>query len=179
MIDKYFTYAIIVDIISASLITGICFWLATISLLPIPDSDFLLSTTSDIANVAFTSAGFVLTFLTLFVSFRASVKPIKKKKKETRESAYKVVSLFDLFLHSVLYSETIRHLKNGVKELILVAILCYSLKLLIGGVFIDFLFYYDIFGLIIISLTLWRSMLILTGVLKIEKKEKEQTKSNY
>ncbi|MCK0190666.1 hypothetical protein [Arenibacter sp. F20364] len=177
MIDKYFTYAILVDIFIASLITGICCWLVAICLLPIPNSDFLFSTTSDIANVAFTSAGFVLTFLTLFVSFKASAKPIKKKKKETRESAYKVVSLFELFLHSELYLETIRHLKNGVKELILIALLGYSLKLLIGSVFIDFLFYYDIFGLIIISMTLWRSLLILTGVLKIEKREKEQTKS--
>tara|TARA_R110000796_G_scaffold252631_1_gene389287 strand:+ start:189397 stop:189924 length:528 start_codon:yes stop_codon:yes gene_type:complete len=172
MIDKYFNHALFYDIIAAALITLACFGLNWYDVLPIPNIDFLLSTTSDIANIAFTSAGFVLTFLTLFVSFKISATPFRKKKKQTLEESYKKHSLFNLFLNSSLYVETIRHLKNAVKELIIIAIVGYFLKLSIGSTYSKYLFYYDIFGLVIISMTLWRSMLVLTGVLNVDNVKK-------
>jgi len=148
----------------------LCFFLIKNSILTFPESELLLSTTSDMANVSFTSAGFVLTFLTLLVSFKSSLKPFKKKKGKTLEDSYKATSLFNLFLSSGLYNETIKHLKNGVKELIIVAIIGYMLKLTIPKVHVNYLFYYDIIGLTIIALVLWRSLLVLTGVLKVQNK---------
>ena len=174
MIDKYFNYAIIIDIATAILITIACFVLAYNCYFIIPNEELLLSTTSDIANVAFTSAGFVLTFLTLLVSFKISAKPVKKKKRTTLGDTYKKATLFNLFLNSSLYTETIRHLKNGVKELIIVAIIGYGLKLSIPTIVSDVLFYFIVGSIVIISLVLWRSLLVLSGVLSVQdKKEKE------
>lgn len=137
-------------------------------ILTFPSSEILLSTTSDLANVGFTSAGFVLTFLTLLVSFKSSSKPYKRDKDTTLEESYNATPMFDLFLSSTLYNETIRHLKNGVKELIVVALIGYTLKLSIPQNYIDYLFYFNISSLAMITIVLWRSLLVLAGVLKVQ-----------
>ncbi len=175
MIDKYFTYPISVDIFLALTLTITCYLLVCYALITPPSTDTIMSMTSDVANVAFTSAGFVLTFLTLFVSFKVSSKPVKKKRKETLEKTYKKETLFNLFLNSDLYTHTIRHLKNAVKELIIIALIGYALKITIGGSYSEYLFYYCVFGVIIISVTLWRSLLVLTSVLGIDKQENDQS----
>lgn len=175
IIDYYFRNSILVDIIAATVTAASCYFLVCTSNIITPKEELLLSTTSDIANVAFTSAGFVLTFLTLLVSFKISAKPIKKNKRSTLEDTYKKVSLFDLFLSSGLYTETIRHLKNGVKELIIVAIVGYALKLSIPTIQIDVLFYFNVFGIVLIALVLWRSLLVLSGVLSVQDKKDKPT----
>ena len=136
----------IIDVIISIISSVFCFLLVKYCVIPVPSKDLLISTTSDIANVSFTSAGFVLTFLTLLVSFKSSLNPFKREKGTTLEDSYNNVSLFNLFLSSELYNETIKHLKNGVKELILVAIIGYVLKLTIQEVLIEALFYYSLRG---------------------------------
>lgn len=168
MLDRYFRFPILTDLVLSALASIICFLLLKYCVISLPDKELLMSTTSDIANVGFTSAGFVLTFLTLLVSFKSSLKPFKKEKGKTLEESYKNTSLFNLFLNSGLYDETIRHLKNGVKELIILAILGYVLKLIVSEFTIHFLFYFSMSGIIIIALVLWRSLLVLSGVLKVQ-----------
>lgn len=170
MIDKYFNYSIIIDLVISGVASILFYFFISNAIIDLPSDDLIMSMTSDIANVAFTSAGFVLTFLTLFVSFKVSTKPIRKKKKETLEETYSRESLFNIFLSSDLYFETIRQLKNAVKELIVIALIGYTLKISIGGIYPEHLIFYCVFGLLIISMTLWRSLLVLSGVLKIDKK---------
>lgn len=170
MLDKYFKYTLFIDVFTSIVISIFCFFLIKYSILTFPNSELLLSTTSDMANVSFTSAGFVLTFLTLLVSFKSSVEPFEKKKGKTLEDSYKDTSLFNLFLSSGLYDETIKHLKSGVKELIIVAIIGYALKLTVPETYVKYLFYFNISGLVIIALVLWRSLLVLSGVLKVQNK---------
>ncbi|WP_110357966.1 hypothetical protein [Arenibacter sp. ARW7G5Y1] len=170
MLNKYFSYSIFWDLLIAVVFTSTFFILVYICYVIIPTEELLLSIVTDISNIAFTSAGFVLTFLTLLVSFKISAKPIKRKKGNTLEDTYKKVSIFNLFLNSPLYVETIRHLKNGVKELLVIAILGFSLKLLAANIKIEVFFYFSIFGIVIISLVLWRSLLVLSGVLSVQDK---------
>lgn len=172
IIDSYFRYSILIDICSAIVAAAVCYSLVCYGLVVTPDKDLLLSTTSDISNVAFTSAGFVLTFLTLLVSFKISAKPFKKKKKEDVEGAYNRHTLFDLFLNSPLYTETIRHLKNGVKELIIVAILGYVLKLSTPTFHFGYLLYFVVAAIVFIAIVLWRSLLVLSGVLSVQDKKR-------
>lgn len=170
MLDRYFSFPILADLILSVIASIICFLLFKYCVISLPDKDLLISTTSDIANVGFTSAGFVLTFLTLLVSFKSSLKPFKKEKGKTLEDSYQNTSLFNLFLNSELYNETIRHLKNGVKELIILAILGYIIKLGFSENSIHILFYFSVSGIVIIALVLWRSLLVLSGVLKAQNK---------
>lgn len=173
ILKTYFRYSITIDIIAAT----ICYMLVYTCKIIIPKEDILMSTTSDIANVAFTSAGFVLTFLTLLVSLKISAKPFVKKEKETLEDAYNRNTLFDLFLNSSLYTETIRHLKNGVKELIIIAILGYALKLSIPTIHFSFLLYFIVTAIVFISLVLWRSLLVLSGVLSVQDNKDDKIES--
>lgn len=168
MLNKYFNYSILWDITIAVLSTTVFFLLVNGSYLNIPKEELLLSIVTDISNIGFTSAGFVLTFLTLLVSFKISAKPIEKKKNSTLEHTYNKVSIFNLFLNSPLYVETIRHLKNGVKELLVIAIIGFALKLVIANIKMEVFFYFSIFGIVIISLVLWRSLLVLSGVLSVQ-----------
>ena len=133
---------------------------------------------SDVANVAFTSAGFVLTFLTLLVSFKMNAKQIRKKKRVTLEDAYKKVSLFNLFLNSGLYTATVRHLKNAVKQLIVVALLGYMVKLFFAATNLTTQYLYVVFGILLVSLVLWRSLLVLSGVLSIQEKKPKDLNEN-
>ena len=168
MLDRYFNYPLIIDILISAFASILSFIFLKYSVISLPSSDLLLSTTSDIANVSFTSAGFVLTFLTLLVSFKSSTKPFKKNKNKSLEDNYKDETLFNLFLSSSLYNETIRHLKNGVKELIIIAIIGYLIKLTLPVNFIEILFFFNISGLVLIALVLWRCLLVLSGVLKVQ-----------
>lgn len=168
MLNRYFNYPLLIDILISAFASILCFILLKYNIISLPSTDLLLSTTSDIANVSFTSAGFVLTFLTLLVSFKSSKKTFKKIKNKSLEDNYKDETLFNLFLSSSLYNETIRHLKNGVKELIIVAIIGYALKLTLPVKLIDVLFYFNISGLVLIALVLWRCLLVLSGVLKVQ-----------
>ncbi len=166
MLNKYFQFAVISDLIITTFLCILCYFLIEAEVITVPKEEILMSTVSDVANIGFTSAGFVLTFLTLLVSFKSSLKPLKKKK--SLEDTYSRVSVFNLFLSSPLYIETIRQLKNGVKILILVAIVGYTLKICLNEEYLNFFFYYNIIGVCLISLVLWRSLLVLSGVLKVQ-----------
>ena len=170
MIDKYFRYTILIDILLCVIVIGLCHVLFSLDILTKPEEDSLLSITSDISNVAFTSAGFVLTFLTLLVSFKISIKPIKRIKRTTLEDTYKKAPLFDLFLNSELYKETIKHLKVGIKELIIIAVTGYSLKLFSSNINQLILFYFNVIGIITTALVLYRSLLVLSSVLSVQDK---------
>ena len=127
----------------------------------LPDYDRSLSVTSDLANVGLTSAGFILTLLTVLITFKSSSKVNKRNYSEDE-------SVFELFFASELYFTTVGILKNCIKSLILISVIGYSLKLGIAEEILNYLFFYNVFGLIVISLTLFRCLLILTKVLKMQ-----------
>jgi len=132
------------------------------NILFIPDDDYNLSMASDISNIGFTSAGFVLTFLTLLITFKSSSTTSKERGNETD-------TLFNLFLATALYEETIKHLKNAVKSLIFMAIIGYSFKLLLNPTYQYLTYYFNISGVFLTAITLWRCLIILTKILKMQK----------
>jgi hypothetical protein len=160
--NNYFEYPILWDYLGLSIINIILCVLVSQGLLLIPSDSYNLSVASDIANIGFTSAGFVLTFLTLLITFKSSSTTTKESNVETN-------TLFDLFLATDLYEKTINHLKNAVKSLIFMAMIGYVFKLLLNPSYQYLTYYFNVSGVFLTSITLWRCLIILTKILKMQK----------
>jgi hypothetical protein len=161
IIDKYFKQPVLFDYLISLVIIIILFIAYIQNIINLPESERSLSMTSDLANVGLTSAGFILTLFTVLITFKSSSKVNKNNYSEDD-------TLFYLFFSSDLYFMTVQILKNCIKSLIFISVIGFSLKLGIPKEFLKFVFFYNVFGLIIIALTLYRCLLILTKVLKMQ-----------
>lgn len=162
MIDCYFKRPLILDYIISSLILTSAIVLYKKDLIELPSCDYSISIATDLSNISLTLSGFILTLLTVLITFKGGAK-IKKDDYTDNDT------IFDVFFTTGLYYETIKHLKNCVKSLIFISILGYSLKIGLHHRFIHLLFFYNIFGFAIIIFTLIRSLLILTKVINLQK----------
>ena len=159
--DTYFKTPILWDILIS--IAGI----STFYLFPII-SDFSLHSAriiglcSDIFNIGFTSTGFVITLLTILITFKAN-------SKITKENYTEHNTLFEIFFTSELYHKTVNILKYCIGQLLLTSFLGVMLKLLIEGDQIRILFYYNIGSILLIVLAMARCLWILTKIMKFQK----------
>jgi hypothetical protein len=162
LLDLYFKHPIKWDyfmcaVIIVAIIFGVYF-----SYIEIPKNSQILEVLTDISNTSFTSTGFILTILTVIITFKST--SAKKTNISDHDSA------LDLFFNNDLYPLTTLHLKNCIKSLIFIAITGYFLKNLIPYESQYLLFYYNTLGLGILSLTLFRCLLILNKVLDLQNK---------
>ncbi|MDM8172912.1 hypothetical protein QT327_00890 [Olivibacter sp. 47] len=162
MIDKYFKSPILYDYTLALVICGACYFLHYKGYLQLPSFENTVAITSDLSTIALTLAGFILTLLTVLITFKTGAKTPNGRNNED-------VPLFDLFFSSKLYFQTVTLLKNCIKSLIFVAVLGFSLKIFLNEVLLKFLFFTNVLGLTIIVATLWRSLLILTKIVALQK----------
>lgn len=162
ILDKYFRRPVLYDYLISIIVGALLYLLFYKGLFNLPNDDRSLSMTTDLANVGLTSAGFILTLLTVLITFKSSSSISKNEYSEDD-------SLFNLFFASDLYFITVRILKNAIKSLILFSVLGFALKLGIPKECLKYVFFYNVFGLIIIALTLYRCLLVLTKVLKMQK----------
>lgn len=160
--NSYFKNPIVFDCIISAAITFVTFELVNRSYIIVPTKEFTLSSVSDIANVSFSSTGFILTILTVLITFKAGAQ--KKDRIENYDSA------LDLFFQTPLYSQTTYHLKNCIKSLIVIGLLGYILKIIISPIYCKYLFLFLVFSLFILALTLMRCLLILNKVLMLQNK---------
>ncbi len=162
ILDIYFRRPILYDYLISIIVSAMFYFFYRKGIVNLPNNEHSLSMTSDLANVGLTSAGFILTLLTVLITFKSSSTINKKEYSEDD-------SLFDLFFASALYFTTVRLLKNCIKSLILISVIGFALKLVIPKEYLKYIFFYNVLGLIIIALTLYRCLLILTKVLKMQK----------
>lgn len=162
ILDKYFKRPAFYDYAISIIAIAILYIAFYKSVFELPKNERSLSMTSDLANIGLTSAGFILTLLTVLITFKSSSNINKDNYSEDD-------SLFDLFFASELYFMTVRILKNCIKSLIFISVFGYVLKLGLPKEYLKYVFFYNAFGLIIIALTLYRCLLILTKILKIQK----------
>lgn len=163
VLDCYFKRPVLYDSIISTSLVLIVYFVQFKFCFTLPKLERSISISSDLANVAFTAGGFILTLLTLLITFKSSSR-ISKEDYSTDES------VFNLFFASDLYFKTIKILKNCIKSLIIIAFIGYSLKLGLSKEIIKYIFYYNIFALSIIVLTLYRCLLILNEILKMQEK---------
>lgn len=158
----YFKSPILFDCLISALITVASLKLVTKKIITIPTNEFILSSVSDIANISFSSTGFILTILTVLITFKAGSQ--KREKIENYDSP------LDFFFQTPLYSITTHLLKNCIKSLIVIGLLGYILKIVTPLSCREYLFFFLIFSLFILALTLMRCLLILNKVLMLQTK---------
>ena len=134
-LDRYFRYPVLWDYVFASIASAISYYLVLKHMLTLPTAERIYSTVSDLANTSLTLAGFVLTLLTVLISFKSSSKMINEDIKSTD-------TLFDVFFSS-------KQLTNICRCLI-------------------FLFFFSFFAVTIILFTLWRCIVILNQIVKLQ-----------
>ena len=166
MIDKYFIRPVFWDYFLGISITGIIFLLVRKTCFQIPKDETLISIVSDLSTVALTLSGFILTLLTVLISFKSTA----KSKKDIN---FQSDTLYEIFYSTDLYFETVRHLKNAIISLTFTALIGYSLKLALDSKYYILLFAFNLFSLIVIFFTLWRCLLILSKIIKIQKEHQE------
>lgn len=164
LLDSYFKKPVFWDYFVASLISFIIWKLYYNSIIKLPDESNFTSITSDIANIGLTSTGFILTLLTVLITFKSSSRITKK-------NISKAETIFEMFFVSGLYFETVKHLKNCIKSLIFISLLGFLLKIFLNNYFKYLLFFYNIIGIAIVIFTLWRCLLILGKILEMQEKE--------
>lgn len=161
-VDIYFRNPLSWDSV-ISLLVAIGTWKLTCDkVIEVPKKDFILSSVSDIANISFSSTGFILTILTVLITFKAGSR--KKDKIENYDSA------LDFFFQTPLYGQTTYHLKNCIKSLVILGLVGYIFKIITPQYLMEYLLYFLVFSLFILALTLMRCLLILNKVLTLQNK---------
>ena len=162
MIESYFKRPFLYDYSTAIVVCAIIYYLNRTERIDLPSAETTISTTTDLATIALTLAGFVLTLLTVLITFKTGAKIPNGSNNDN-------IPLFDIFFSTNLYYKTIGLLKGCIKSLIFVAVLGFSLKLFVNPPYVKYIFFSNILGLIIIVATLWRSLLILTNIVNLQK----------
>jgi len=166
ILDKYFKSPLFWDYFLSIILIFICYELINKHIILLPKTDEIISITTDITNISLTISGFILTLLTVLITFKTS-NNVKKIELDSDKP------LFELFFASGLYFETTKHLKNCIKSLILVSVLGFSFKIFLSNSSKVYLYYFNILGLLIIALTLYRCLLILTKIVELQKNESQ------
>ncbi len=160
MIDLYFKRPILWDYVLAVIVGIILVVVCNRQLISIPSDEHLYSIVSDLSTISLTLAGFILTLLTVLISAKSTSK--------TKEKLSNDDTLYEMFFSTDLYFQTVKHLKNAIISLTIIAVFGFILKLSSTVENYEILFIYNSLGLVVIFLTVWRCLLILTKIIKIQ-----------
>lgn len=160
ILDIYFKRPLIWDYFLAICSIGVLILLVKNEIFSLPAKQESFSLTGDLTNISLTLVGFILTILTVLITF---------KDNSSKSFSSEDEPIFNKFFSTAYYFETIKHLKNCIKSISLIAVLGFSFKLFLNDTNRIFLFYYNVFGLIIIMLTIYRCLLILGKILELQK----------
>jgi len=161
MIDKYFKRPIFWDFIASGTLVLLILIIYSKGIIILPKEEYILQISSDLSTIALTLSGFILTLLTVLITFKSSTAQNILKDQEND-------SVFQLFFGTKYYFQTVKHLKNCIKSLLFVAVIGFLLKIGLSEQTYKYLYFYNYFGLSIITLTLSRSLFILSSIIKIQ-----------
>ena len=160
MLDRYFKKPIFWDYFISLLLTCGITYLVERYGISVPKDDVITSLLSDLGTISFTLCGFILTLLTVLISFKSTSK---------KDVSVETDSLYEIFFSTSLYFETVRHLKNAIISLGVIGVIDYSLKLALDPKHRLYAYAFNIFTLLIIFLTLCRCLIILSKIIKIQR----------
>ena len=164
MLDFYFKKPLLWDYLISLVISSLTYVLYQKSYISLPKEEYILPMASDLCTISLTLAGFILTLLTVLISFKSASKTVNNKIEESSK-------VFDLFFATSLYFQTVTHLKNCVKSLSFIAVFGFFLKIVLNVDTYKYIYFYNILGLLIIIFTLLRSLLILTKIINIQEED--------
>ncbi|RZJ76758.1 MAG: hypothetical protein EOO45_01210 [Flavobacterium sp.] len=154
LLDIYFRFPILFDYLLGIGLVGVVHYYVKKCILTVPKEETVLDYGSETTTVLLTLAGFILTFLTVLITFKTG-----------KTEGTKPLTLMEKFCNSSLYSDTTKLLKNGVQSLIFVTLIIYVLRFV--NIFeISVLYYWIILSIIVLLLTILRSLFILDNILK-------------
>ncbi|MEA1848932.1 hypothetical protein U9K52_08420 [Chryseobacterium sp. MHB01] len=159
ILDKYFARPVIWDFCIATVLTIFLFYAFKNDWIILPNVTDTYSLTGDLTNITLTLAGFVLTILTVLITFKDN----SSSRAENVE-----YSAFGRFFASEFYYVTVKHLKNCIKEVIIIASIGFFIKLFVPENYRSFFFFYNAFGVIITIFTVWRCLAILSKILVLQ-----------
>lgn len=169
IIDRYFKNPILIDYTLAIILATGLFVLRAQYKFCIPKLEQSLSVVTDLTTISLTLAGFILTLLTVLITFKSGSK-VQELKADSKES------IFDQFFATGLYFDTVRHLKNCIKSLIFIGFIGFTLKLGLAALFKTDIFYFNTFSIVVVFLTTYRCLLILGAVLNLQKESFDKFK---
>lgn len=164
MLNFYFRFPVVVDYIVGVLVAFVVWFLLSHDYLSAPKADRLFATVSDMSTISLTMAGFILTLTTVLISFKST-------NKTDRNNVLETDRVFDLFFVSKLYFDTVQILNNSIKSLSVIALTGYAIKLTISELFLSPLFLYCVLGIVVITLTVIRCVIILTTIVKMQEEK--------
>lgn len=171
IIDKYFKNPVLIDYTIAFFIAVSIFIIWQKFTICLPKFDQSLSVLTDLTTISLTLAGFILTLITVLITFKSGSK-IQKLEVDSKEP------IFDMFFATGLYFETVRHLKNCIKSLIFIGFIGFTIKLgLLTFISVE-IFYFNAFSIVVIFLTTWRCLMILGTVLNLQKSSFDKNKNS-
>lgn len=166
ILDLYFRRPIFWDFLISLFLCIVSYYLFKNGIIELPTKEETIAITTDITTISLTLAGFILTLLTVLITFKSS-SPINIKKNGNEVDQ----TVFSLFFTSGYYFETVRHLKNCIKSLIFIAVFGFAIKLFLPATYKPNAFFFNVIGLGIILLTIWRCVLILSKVLELQRED--------
>jgi len=163
LVNKYLNRSIFYDFLTSLILGVVIYSFIYCNFIVIPNQELIRNLMSDLAGIAFTSAGFILTILTVLITFKAN------SKKEKRIKDYD--SALSLFFSTPLYSTATHILKNCIKILLVVALVSFLLKAFSKSIDVEILFSLLFAPLILITMALVRCVIILGKILKLQNVE--------
>lgn len=164
ILDIYFRKPIFWDYLVCLLLCILSIILEYKGIVILPSKEESIAITTDVTTISLTLSGFILTLLTVLITFKSSAPTNKNLKNEEQ-------SLFSLFFTTEYYFVTTKHLKNCIKSLLFIAVIGFAIKLFLPGYLKSKSFFFNIVGLGIIILTIWRCVLILSKVLELQRED--------
>ena len=162
IIETYYKNPIRYDYLISIVVVIICFLLEKYNYIKIPGIKFSNDFASDIGAIGLTFSGFILTLITILISFK-STQLIDPQSLDNNSSAFKI------FIASDLYNDSIKILQRGVVSLIVISFLIFLTKLIVINQTYNYLFYFNLVGLIIILSTFFRCYYVLGLILRMQK----------
>jgi hypothetical protein len=153
ILNFYFRFPVLLDYLLGFCVIGVVHYYIKQCVITVPKADTVSDYASETTTVLLTLAGFILTFLTLLITFKTG--------KVERSNP----TLMERFCNSSLYGDTTTLLKDGIKSLLFVTLVIYLFRFVnILGVWA--LYYWIIFSIVVLLLTILRALFILDNILK-------------
>lgn len=164
--DKYFKFPLLSDLIVGVILNGLLLFSIYHKLIVYPTTLVLLQVSTDISTVSLTLAGFILTFLTVLITYKMGSASASHERS--------IPKLIDIFFNSPLYFKSVTLLQGCIGTLIFSSILGFLLKLFLKESALQYLLYSNVFGIVMVITTLSRSLFILRGILKFQTTDNQE-----
>ncbi len=166
ILDKYFERPILWDYIIAVLITTGLYYIKEKGGLQFAEEDVFKQLISDLGNISLTLAGIILTLITIFISFKSNFDSKKDSDIEVENNP------FQTFFQTDLYFDSVKYFRGAMKSLLFIGVLNYALKVFISIYSINHWYLLTVTSIIIIVLTMIRSLMVLGLILDLQSGKK-------